>query len=234
MTHDEDLDPARRRLLLAALGGMGAGLLSSAASLAAGIPDRRSVYLLKGAVRINAEPASQDTFIKGGDLVETGNDGQIVFRVESDAFILRPNSRLQLTPPPDNSLLVQGLRLVTGGLLSVFAKRPHYLAMPTATIGIRGTGVYCEVEPDRDYVCTCYGITELGAAGDPQSRDTVDAGYHEPRYILHDAPAGQRIRKAGFRNHSDEELTLIESLVGRTPAFRGRGEGYQRPRRRTY
>ena len=194
----------------------------------------RSIYLLRGKVLVNGKPAEPSMRIFGSDLVETGGDGEIVFRIESDAFILRANSRLQLTPPPGDNTLAQGLRLLTGALLSVFAHRSHRIQTVTATIGIRGTGVYCEVEPDRDYVCTCYGITDLAASDDPGVSATVDAGHHEPRYILRDGPADKRIRKASFRHHTDAELTLIESLVGRTPAFRGATDGYRRPRRRDY
>ncbi len=233
-SHDEGIDPGRRRLLLAVLGGCVLGANPAAAALAAELLGGRSIYHLKGDVRINGVLAQPASTITGGDLVETGAASEIIFRVESDAFILRPSSRLQLSPPPGDPLLVQGLRLLTGGLLSVFAHRPHRIGTYTSTIGIRGTGVYCEVEPDRDYVCTCYGVTELAAIGDARSRATVDAGYHDSRYILREAPAGQRIRKASFMQHTDEELKLVESLVGREPAFRGAGGAYRRPRRRTY
>ena len=124
--------------------------------------------------------------------------------------------------------------MFTGALLSVFGSRRHRIQTPLATIGIRGTGVYVEVEPEQDYVCTCYGVTELTAIDDPTSVATVDANHHTPRYIVKDGAAGQRIREAPFKNHTDAELTLIESLVGRLPEFSGDYEGYERPRRRTY
>ena len=53
------------------------------------------------------------------------------------------------------------LRLLTGSLLSVFGERGANQALSvntsTATIGIRGTGIYMEAEPDLTYLCTCYG-----------------------------------------------------------------------------
>ena len=123
---------------------------------------------------------------------------------------------------------------VTGALLSVFARRPHRIAGPIATIGIRGTGVYVEVAEDHDYVCTCYGVTEIGTPDDPASTAVVEAGHHEARYVLAAGAPGARIQPAPFKNHTDAELTLIESLVGRVPEFKGDYEGYERPRRRTY
>ena len=79
-----------------------------------------------------------------------------------------------------------------------------------------------------------YGVTEIAASDDPNSRETVDAGHHTPRYILGAGASGERIREAPFKNHTDAELTLIESLVGRVPEFSGDYEAYDRPRRRTY
>ena len=165
--------------------------------------------------------------------------GSVAMQETTPIFLISVMVKIQLlTPmPADKSIhsnSAQGLRLLTGALLSVFAHRPHRIRTVTAQIGIRGTGVYCEVEPDRDYICTCYGITDLAALDDASSQATVEAGHHESRYILREGAVGQRIRKASFKNHTDAELTLIESLVGRTPAFRGATDGYRRPRRRDY
>lgn len=232
MEHDDnELDPQRRDVVL---GALAAGVFCAQPWLAAGVHAAGGIHTLKGDVRVNGTAAARGGAVAAGDLVETGTDGLVIFTVAKDAFILRHNSRLQLSPPPETPGVVEGLRVFTGALLSVFGSRRHRIRTPVATIGIRGTGVYVEVEPEHDYVCTCYGVTELGAVDDPQSTATVDAGHHTPRYILKDGPAGQRIREAPFKNHTDAELTLIESLVGRVPEFSGDYEGYDRPRRRNY
>lgn len=228
--YKDEIDPERREFVLKALA---AGVFSSgfaSASLAAA----NSIHTLRGDVRINGAAASAASAIKGGDLVETGSDGGIIFTVAKDAFILRSNSRLQLTPPAEDNTIVEGLRMFTGALLSVFGSRRHRIDTPYATVGIRGTGVYVEVEPERDYICTCYGITEVAASDDPNSSELVDAGHHSPRYVLKPGSSGQRIQEAPVVNHTDAELTLIESLVGRVPEFDGNYDDYSRPRRRNY
>ncbi len=50
--------------------------------------------------------------------------------------------------------------------------------------------------------------------------------YHHdaPRYILADAPTGEKIKSAPVINHTDEELELIESLVGRSVPFAFTGD----------
>jgi hypothetical protein len=115
---------------------------------------------------------------------------------------------------------VQGLRLVSGALLSVFAPRKAEdalkLTATTATIGIRGTGVYLEAEPDLAYVCTCYGQVALAASDDPNDSEIITTTNHDmPRYIASKAVKGSRIRPAPVINHDDAELKLLEAIVGR-------------------
>ena len=71
-------------------------------------------------------------------------------------------------------------RMVTGHLLSVFAKGgQRTLSASTATIGIRGTGAYLEAWRDRAYFCLCYGAADVetrAGRGQDVVRRTVDAG----------------------------------------------------------
>jgi hypothetical protein len=150
-----------------------------------------------------------------GDSVLTGADGEIVFVVDKDAMLVRRNSEV--------SLLKNGLRIVTGAILSVFGGGRRELRTPTANIGIRGTAVYIEAEPSRTYVCTCYGEALLEPRGDPAARETVRTEHHEqPRYIMAQG-APQMILRAPVVNHTDAELVFLESLAGREPPFVGKG-----------
>ena len=55
----------------------------------------------------------------------------------------------------------------------------------------------------------------------------VESKHHdEPLYILAKAAQGQSIRPAPFINHTDQELMLIETLVGRQPPFVFPSEDY--------
>lgn len=205
------------------------------------MPPGRSIYKLKGNVRVNGQAASLTTPISAGDLIETGADGFVIFVVGQDAFILRAGSSLQLSAASAGNAedgavkrtAVSLMRLATGKVLSVFGKGEHTIATPTASIGIRGTGIYVESDPDETYVCTCYGTAAISAAGDPASTETVVSTHHSaPRYVSASGDAGQRIRPAPFKDHSDEELLLIETLVGRTTPFVVPGR--TRARRRNY
>ncbi|MFO1434881.1 MAG: hypothetical protein U1F34_00355 [Gammaproteobacteria bacterium] len=234
-----DFDEHRRQVLVKLL-SMGAFALGSGAVSARllgavpnPLPAGQSVYSVEGDVRVNGKPVQTSTPIRASDLVETGANSSVIFVVGRDAFITRSNTKLQLAAAGAEEFVVGTLRLVTGKLLSVFGKSTHSVQTATATIGIRGTGVYVEADPDETYICTCYGTTELSANDKPDATETITSQHHDaPRYIL--AKGDERIRPAPFKNHTDAELALIESLVGRTTPFELPGEAYGRPRRSTY
>jgi len=199
----------RRRFLQGA-----AALLVVREALAAGTLEK-GVYRVRGAAHLNDVPARPGMDVKPGDAVVTAAGGEIIFVVDRDAFLLRENSRLEV-----GGAAASVFRIVTGALLSVYQPGVRKtLHAQNATIGIRGTGVYVESGADKTYVCTCYGEAELTPLADPGARETVRTTHHEqPRYIL---PKGapQMMMKAPVINHTDAELTLIESLVGRRVPF---------------
>ena len=233
-----ELDDPRRRVLIQALA---AGFFSSAGSAVGQIfgtaprklPTGQSFYRVSGRVLVNNRQATLQTPVRVGDTLETAGDAEAVFVVAEDAFMLRGGSRMVIETPPARSGLTSALRLVTGKLLSVFGRgRPTRIATATATIGIRGTGVYTESDPEQTYFCTCYGISDIAASNDPQSRETVSATHHDqPLYILAKGASGSSIRRAPFINHTDQELMLIETLVGRTTPFVFPLDQYNAPRR---
>jgi hypothetical protein len=58
------------------------------------------------------------------------------------------------------------------------------------------------------------------------SNDKVVSSHHDrPIYITAGGKPGKNIRRAGMRNHTDEELLLIESIVGRSTPFKMPYEG---------
>lgn len=237
-THD---DP-RRAFIVRAL-GLGvfstvsnSGLLNSAFAMGdipAKLPPGRSIYKLQGLVVVDGQRADIDTQIRANSLIRTGSSSRVIFVVGGDAFILRSNSELQLG---GENFLITGIRMVSGKLLSVFGKRnqPHRISTLTATIGIRGTGIYVESDPEQSYVCTCYGHTLIASSEDQNVQQQVISKHHDqPLYIL-PGKGDKVIRPAPFINHTDVELALIEELVGRTPPFVISNDLYESPRKRPY
>jgi len=235
----ETEDP-RRRVLIQALA---AGLFSAGAAPAAfaqvfgrmpaKIPSGQSIFRISGDVQINGKPADLKTHVGPGDSIQTGKDAECVYVVGESSFVQRGASFVTIQAEKAETLFVTSLRVVTGALLSAFpTRRPVRITTQTATIGIRGTGVYLESDPAQTYFCTCYGLAEVSATNDKESTQTVAAKHHdEPLYILANEKPGENIRKAPFKNHTDQELMLIETLVGRTPPIVFPKDDYKAPRR---
>ena len=205
------MSAGRRRALLALAAGIG---LHPALRVAlAQSTGRQGVRSMKGDVRVNGKPTVVGGLIRPGDTIEVGKDAVAAFVVGQDAFLMRSNSRAELA---GSGALVAAVQLVTGGLLSVFGGGEHRLTTATATVGIRGTGAYMETEPWRTYFCLCYGTAEV-AAKQGAARESYSTRHHDaPRYIYGDGRK-QAIVPASVSNHTDAELILLESLVGRTP-----------------
>jgi hypothetical protein len=218
-------DRARRDWLKRALLGGAALPLLLRDALAA---SRRASGMVDvtGQVLINGRPAGPGAAVKPGDSVVTAADSSAVFVVGRDAFLLREKSELLSA---GGKALTGTLRLVTGKLLSVFGRGSRRIATPTATIGIRGTGIYIEAEAERTYVCTCYGLVDLQASNMPAARETVKTTHHDaPRYIYaHGEMPIKMIAPAPVVNHTDAELIMLEALVGRKPPFVGSGSNYR-------
>ena len=197
------------------------------------LPDDKSIFSLEGDVRVNNRRADLDTRIKGGDIVTTRDESEVIFAVGSDSFILRSNSEMQIE---GGGFFINTLRMLTGSVLSVFGKRQanQQLTMhsSTATIGIRGTGVYLESEPGLSYLCTCYGQVGLYSNQDLNDSELITATHHDaPKYITDRKIRNSHIRPAPFKNHTDAELKLIEAIVGRDVPFGIESELYKGERR---
>lgn len=230
---DKAEDPRRAFLLKAlAAGFFAAGGIPGARAQMFGrrpqqLPAGQSIYQATGAVTVNGQAASATTRVATGDRIETHAGAQLIFVVGTDAFILREKSQLEIG---GSNFVVNSLRLVTGALLSVFGKgTPKQVDTLTSAVGVRGTGLYVESEPERSYVCNCYGDIQITVADDPAVTERIVSKHHDaPRYVV---KAGRRIVPAPFINHTDVELALIEALVGRKPPFALYDEDYGGARR---
>ena len=215
--HDESQKRRELLLALASSGALGAAGLSGFMSraLAAGdIPGGTGIARLEGTATVNGQPAKVGSPVKMGDRIETGAAGKAVVVLNRDAFLLHPKTIIEVKGR-DNVLTDM---LVAGGrVLSVFSKKPVAIKAAVATIGIRGTGAYIEVEPDGVYFCLCYG--EALVEGANMQAKTVKTTHHETPLRLSEKNGAMTAEPAGFKGHTDDELVMLETLVGREPPF---------------
>jgi hypothetical protein len=170
---------------------------------------RQGIIRISGEVSVNGKPAQEGTPVNPGDTVTTGAGSHTVFVIGDNAFMQRANGRVDFGDNPVASFM----RVVTGGLLSVFGKGGRQLATPTASIGIRGTGCYIETRERKSYFCLCFGSVDLRPLdGQPLSYATT---HHErPVWIENGATM-----PAPVIDHTDAEIIMLEALVGRRSPF---------------
>ena len=202
-----------RLLASGALGGAAFGRLISEAIAKGDKPLPPAIHHLEGSAKVNGREATVGTPVALGDRVATGAKSRAVVVVGEDAFLLRADTTIEVRGA---SGVLSELTVATGKVLSVFAKKPVSIKAASASIGIRGTGAYIEMDPDSVYFCLCYGEAQVDGPGGT-SRN-VKTSHHEMPLFLRDG-ATMRIEPAGFRDHKDDELIMLESLVGREPPF---------------
>ena len=208
--------------LAALLGGAGITSLIGRVLAAGGDPARPGIRRMSGQVSVNGAPAHANLLIQPGDTVVTEAASEAIYVIGQDAFLQRAASRVSF----GDGAAAGVLRVVTGRLLSVFAVGERRIETPTATIGIRGTGCYIEAEAERVYFCLCYGVAELTPTAAPQEREVIRTKHHDkPQYIYNDMKMPKMSVPAEVINHRDEELEMLEALVGRRPPLERLG-GY--------
>ena len=204
LNQDSLPQPDRRDFLCGAAGGVMLAFpaLAPAAQLGEAV----------GELYVNGFRAAPGTKIQPGDSVLTGPDTKVTFAVGQDAFLMRPLTSLKI----DGSTLISGLRVLTGGLLSVFGRgAERTIRTATLTAGIRGTGVYVEASSIMSYFCTCYGEVDLECVS-YKSRLNVNSKNHSAHFIYGKVDSGRSIVKAPVVNHTNAELAELEKMVGRT------------------
>lgn len=211
----------KRRSLIQALATAGVlgpagicGLISEA--LAEGNkPIAPGMHKIVGTVTVNGQPAREGQLIRNGDTIVTGARSEAIYVIGQDAYMQREKSTINFAAEAAAGVM----RVITGKILSVFGKGDKKLVVPTATIGIRGTGCYIEAEENRVYFCLCYGEAEVSPAADPKHVERIKTKHHDhPIYINKDSSIPVMV-DASVINHDDVELKLLENLVGRWPPF---------------
>ncbi|MDP3088208.1 MAG: hypothetical protein Q8M99_08525 [Methylotenera sp.] len=175
------------------------------------------IHELEGDVFINKNIANLSSIIKSGNLISVAYGGRLLFSMGEDTYLLQEGSSLQVES--HDNVIVSGLRLLTGGLLAVFGTRQYSTKIHTrvATIGIRGTGVYLNSQPEKLYFCTCYGNTDLNLGH--HHTEQIQSTHHSAFEISGHSEKTMSMKATQVLGHTDEELRLLEQYSGRKPPF---------------
>ncbi len=215
---NEGLDGERRRLVtrLAAAGALGAAGLSGFISRALAKGDLPpGIHQLKGTATVNGRAAAVGTPVTPRDRIATGPGSSAVVVVRDDAFLVRENTTFEMA---ESNGVLSRILIQSGRVLSVFGKKPVSIRAANATIGIRGTGAYVEVDPGKVYFCLCYGEADLDGPG-MSAPKRIKTTHHESPLVITDRGGVMAADPAEVVNHTDDELVMLEALVGREPPF---------------
>jgi len=175
----------------------------------------QGIIKISGEVSVNGRPAREGAPIARGDTVSTAAGAHVVYVIEDSAFMQRANSRVDF-----GESVATFMRVVTGGLLSVFGRGRRQIATTTATIGIRGTGCYIETDAAKSYFCLCFGSVELQPVNG-QAVNYSTTHHEKPLWIENGTTT-----PAAVVNHTDAEVIMLEALVGRGSPFPAFGSRY--------
>ncbi len=216
-TNDRVAEDRRRFIArMAAAGALGAAGLSGFMSRAIAKGDLPpGINQLKGTATVNGRPAAVGTPVTPRDRIATGPGSTAVVVVHDDAFLVRENTTFEFAA---SAGVLSRILIQSGRVLSVFGKKPVVIQARTATIGIRGTGAYLEVDPDKVYFCLCYGEADLDGPG-MSAPKRIKTTHHESPLVITDSGGAMAAVPGPVVNHTDDELMLLESLVGREPPF---------------
>lgn len=203
---------------------------------AAHAQQRSNVVEQRGDVLVNGERLRGEQYVQTGDRLETGPGSNLVFVIGNSSFLVRQNSRVTVERGASLNA-VSVLRMLTGAVAAVWGKgASRQIVTPTLTAGIRGTGTYTEIFPERSYrsyFCNCYGTIDMAAGA---NRMVSRAEYHQSFWGEPQPVNGHLLTPAKAINHTDEELEMLAGLIGERTAWEiaGRkgnkeGTGYMDP-----
>lgn len=174
---------------------------------------RSNIVELTGDALLNGARLLPGQTIQTGDQVQTGPGARLVFALGNASFLVRQNTMMTVERGATLSA-VSVLRMVTGAVASVWNKGgSRNIVTPTITAGIRGTGVYTEIQPEngnRSYFCNCYGTVDLTAGDNKLVSQSV---YHQSFWAETAAQGSATLRPAGYLNHTDDELEFLAGLI---------------------
>ena len=245
----DDQDKISRRYFLAegtrliAMGGMGALLAGMGWPEAAAAQNWLSllkskqkgghgiVKKLKGAATASGRPLAVGSRVESGEDVRVDRKSWMILSL-SDNTILRANSEAQFSL--EISSKRTGLfRLLVGSLLTVMPRGNRYLvALPTATVGIKGTIFFHQIyHPNErmaldakdnrvkipsginEYFCLCNGQADFMQGRDARKFFSDDSSYHNSYFV--DPRQDNPLVRAPQLNHTDDQiLELIDHQSG--------------------
>jgi hypothetical protein len=178
-----------------------------------------TIIKFEGDVLLNGKKMQTDLAVKYNDKIETKSASQAVVSLDDDIFQIRENTIFEL---PSKNESKSGGKLLAGAILASFTPgKPKSLQVENkGTIGIRGTGIYLEIEKEQTQFCLCYGKAEIFSKNNKLITET-DTKFHKDFLILNDGTIKQTEPLERKLNHTSRQNIDLENFAGRPSPFIG-------------
>jgi len=183
-------------------------LLTSTAVYAA---EKGYIYDLKGPVLINGKLAHKNSPITFGDEIITGSRGRIALRLAGNVYRVGNRSHLKLPETTRNFTL----NFFFGSVLAVFrSDTPKTIQTLTSVLGVRGTGLYLDIDNEQTFLCTCYGDVDFKDKENEENVRHIHSEYHNIVVLNHQTRA---FSTQAMKGHQTSDLFELEAIAERTP-----------------
>ena len=164
----------------------------------------------QGTVTIDGLRAYKGSTARIDSEIRTGRDARAIIKLRDGSVIqLRQNSAFVVRKYEEASFL----DLVAGRMLAIFTEGEHQVNTTTTVAGVRGTGLYFMADdPERTYICLCYGVVDLTSTKDESVKRTLTADHHAAVRV-DDKDGSATITKAGMEDHTDEEVERLKAML---------------------
>ncbi len=169
------------------------------------------IYDFKGPVLINGKLANKNSPITFGDEIITGSRGRIGLRLAGNVYRVGNRSHLKLPETSKNFTL----NFFFGSILAVFrSDTPKTIQTLTSVLGVRGTGLYLDIDSEQTFLCTCYGDVDFKDKENEGNVRHIHSEYHNIVALNHQTRA---FSKQAMKGHATPDLFELEALAERTP-----------------
>jgi hypothetical protein len=169
------------------------------------------IFDIQSPVLVNGKIATTDTPIHFGDDIITGSRGRISIRLAGNVYRVGTSSHLKLPETTKNFTL----NFFFGSILAVFRHDTRKTVRTrTAVLGVRGTGLFLNIDKQQTYLCTCYGDVEFQDQENKNNIRHIHSEYHNIIALNHES---RTFTSESMKGHQTSDLFELESEVERAP-----------------
>ena len=178
------------------------------------IDEKPVISAFAGNLTVNGNVGKTGTFIKYGDVIETGTNSFCELTLNKKSIIkLAQNTVFVFNISESQNSFELKSGSLTGLTRKKFVKQDRYLIKtPTGIAAVRGTSYFIHIEsPDSTYFCVCNGTITLNG----ETEESVSASHHTARRFTKTTEGKITADKnAALLYHTDSDIEKLADKIG--------------------